>query len=619
MSCIAEQILRRKNAQENGTCVTLIPLHNVKLEHLFTADLDRSILEARALHINDILLSEEESAFFSKSMVHTILCIIINHGGEGFEKWRPDLAASQPIDESSITGNVEVLEQINKTLGFDVNDPDFAKYVQVVAGDQLTIACQCSILNVRLGHESSTHSWKHVILMPGHFHAKIADCHGVLETHFGKVGAGTRSPGFHNTVLDRLPITLTSLPPFHTCCDLIMVSLYARVLHCLLLVSGADSLDAYSASVSSWDTVVGLATQIYSKYADADHVQELCEWHVPGERKQEADRKASKSATADTTTPLPHICAGDMVYKNTLLFLRDALLTREFADAVKVRDSGCILIILRLWAFCYQGNGRTKYAHKMLHLLHNILCVWTKELHTIILQNWLANPQGKAASFVEIDLVQEHLNYWIKKVYKADGTGHSWEWLVIISPCIGINTKLRAHQGSKHTTPGLENDIDELMDSLDEHEVYAEKEGRVLDNDEKPAPASFEVLCAWRGLTPVADLVGLIDPSGRPHAWHSDPHNVIDPPMPSTSKQTAAPVDTDSDEEEYAGLPELAPAPADEDEDNGDINEDLFAMSPTLTRDEEGDVALDMDVDEWFLDDSNDEYSDVLDSDNRDS
>ncbi|KAJ7780870.1 hypothetical protein B0H14DRAFT_2401035 [Mycena olivaceomarginata] len=54
----------------------------------------------------------------------------------------------------------------------------------------------------------------------------------------------------------------------------------------------------------------------------------------------------------------------------------------------------------------------------MLHLLHNLICVWTKELRRhyvdIVLQNWLANPQGKVKSFVEIDLVQEHLNFWIK-------------------------------------------------------------------------------------------------------------------------------------------------------------------------------------------------------------
>lgn len=32
----------------------------------------------------------------------------------------------------------------------------------------------------------------------------------------------------------------------------------------------------------------------------------------------------------------------------------------------------------------------------------------------IVLQNWLVNPSGKADAWVEVDLMQEHLNFWIK-------------------------------------------------------------------------------------------------------------------------------------------------------------------------------------------------------------
>jgi hypothetical protein len=39
----------------------------------------------------------------------------------------------------------------------------------------------------------------------------------------------------------------------------------------------------------------------------------------------------------------------------------------------------------------------------------------------------------------------------------------------------------------------------------------------------------------------------------------------------------------------------------------------------TLTRHDERDVELDMDVDEWRLDDSDDDYSDSSDSDDGDS
>ena len=37
-----------------------------------------------------------------------------------------------------------------------------------------------------------------------------------------------------------------------------------------------------------------------------------------------------------------------------------------------------------------------------------------RPIRNIITQNWVLNPTGKANAFVEIDLVQEHLNFWIK-------------------------------------------------------------------------------------------------------------------------------------------------------------------------------------------------------------
>ncbi|KAJ7043255.1 hypothetical protein C8F04DRAFT_944756 [Mycena alexandri] len=611
---VAEQILGQKNAQENGTCATIVPLHDAKPDDLLTTTLDVSVLNAPPLRLEDLLLNDDELDFHTKNMVHTILRIIVRHGGDGFKKWQKDLDAMQPasaetisvhktpihplpsmeIDENSITGNIEVMDAINKALGLNADDPEYLKYVKIVAGDQLTIARQRSILTVRLGHESGSHAWRNIVLMPGLFHAKIADTHGMLETHFGKPNAGTRSPGslgFHNTVLDRLPITLTSLPPFRTCRDLVMVSLYARVLHCLLLVSGKDSLNDYAAAVNSWDVIVVHAEAIYSRFADPDLPE----------------------------GPLPHIKKGDMVFENTILFLRDALLTREFTDAVKAGDSGRVVNVLRLWVFSYRGSGRSKYAHEMLHLLHNLICVWTKELRHVILQNWLLNPTGKPNSFVEIDLVQEHLNFWIKKIYKADGDGHSWDWLALVSPCVDIlrtlatriNTDLGARQGAKHTIPNLAEDIAALMDSLDEHGVYTLQRSRVLDDDEKPVPdilavgmaalthgasttpltdfnRQFETLRERRRLTPIADLLHLldVDPGAVPHPAD------IEVPVPAASAEDD-PMDPPALEE----IPE-----SDEEEGDAVASEELLLASPTLTRLNAEDVALDMDEHEWYLD-----------------
>jgi hypothetical protein len=66
--------------------------------------------------------------------------------------------------------------------------------------------------------------------------------------HWGKLATGGRDPNslwYHNTRLNRLPLTLSSLLPFRTCRDLFFVSLYARVLHCLLLVSKTTYMEEY--------------------------------------------------------------------------------------------------------------------------------------------------------------------------------------------------------------------------------------------------------------------------------------------------------------------------------------------------------------------------------------
>jgi hypothetical protein len=118
-------------------------LHNAKLEHLYTSELDKSILTARGLDIDDITFNEAETQFFIENMVHTVLRIIVTYGGEGFQKWKKDLDTSQlvsadtikvhktalhpmpavEIDKISITGNIEVIEEIMRVHSFKTDDP----------------------------------------------------------------------------------------------------------------------------------------------------------------------------------------------------------------------------------------------------------------------------------------------------------------------------------------------------------------------------------------------------------------------------------------------------------------------------------------------------------------
>ncbi|KAJ7280067.1 hypothetical protein C8J57DRAFT_1464500 [Mycena rebaudengoi] len=495
----AEQVIGRTDSQENGTCATIFPLWQAAVENMRIADLNAAFNTAPPLSITDVLLTVPELALMDKCLRHCILRIIVEHGGEKFAKFRDELDKVLPvtadkielhrtplhplpagnIDESTIIGNSEVVDAIYNEL--QIKGLSHWKWVaKILAGDQLSIARLRSLLNIRAGHEGAYTGFGWGIWMPGLFHGKIADMHGFFVTHWGVPHRGTRNPGslsFHNTHLHRAPIVLTSLPPFRVCRDLVFVSLYARILHCLLLVSGTSSLDECADSITSFAQLETYAGSIQTRYANAELV---------------ADLRWQREMAAGTEGLPP----GDHIFENASLFLRDALISREFTDSIKAGDSGRIVLVLKLLALSFRGNGRTKYAYEMLHLIHNLTHVWPKPIRDIILKNWLVNPTGKPFSWVEVDLMQEHMNFWIKTIYKAHGSAASWEWLGMVAPCVtalrhlstSIINILGSDQGTKHAPADLVTDIEVLMESLAEHEVY-EIKGRVFaEGDGAPTP-----------------------------------------------------------------------------------------------------------------------------------
>lgn len=107
----------------------------------------------------------------------------------------------------------------------------------------------------------------------------------------------------------------------------------------------------------------------------------------------------------------------------------------------------------------------------------------------------LVNMTGKENGWKETDLLQEHMNYWIKVgalvahfqhlncfqvIYKARGPNASWKWLGEISTCISalrelatqVNTSLAPRNSNHHTTPNLQADLDALIQSLVNSKVH---------------------------------------------------------------------------------------------------------------------------------------------------
>jgi len=131
-------------------------------------DLHNGIMNAPPLTIDDIQLNDTEADQWYVCMIHTILRIIINHGGPGFNRWRAFMEKCQPVtgdtievhktdvhplsafevDESSTVGNVEVNNCIDDELRLDQDKSEYNRLVCLNAGDQLTIACQCALVTL---------------------------------------------------------------------------------------------------------------------------------------------------------------------------------------------------------------------------------------------------------------------------------------------------------------------------------------------------------------------------------------------------------------------------------------------------------------------------------------
>ncbi|KAL6299961.1 hypothetical protein BKA93DRAFT_819674 [Sparassis latifolia] len=549
---VAEQILGRKDSQENGTCATVFPLFEATPENMQTSDLVMAYDYAPPLSFDDIDLFWEEGQILHERLRHTVLRIIIPlHKTDIYH------LPAMNIDESKITGNAEVMEMVFEELGMDMDADHFRDTVKLIFGDQLSIAHLRSLINNRAGHDSFNHSYLFAAFGLGFFHHQMAATHGVLEMHWG----GPVDPGslcFHNTRLDRKPIILTSLPPYHTCRDLIFVSLYAWVLHCLELVAKAENLEEYLKDL----TFIQLqehADQIAKTFVSPASVSKL---------QTARAREQRTSSFADATHP-PPLTQGDMVLENGILFMQDALILREFMDAIKAGDSGRIITILKVYALGYCGSGQTKYAHELLFLVHNLTHVWLEPLRKIVLNNWL------------------HINFWVKTIYKAQGSNASWEWLAMIAPCIDIlrrlvtqiNGSLGSKQGNKHQSLDLMNDIAELKRALRKRQVYILHPGRVIDGDKAKVP---NVIASG-----LAQLNGLLHDYNKMIQRLKERRKMqslvgIDASFP---EPTTADVESDSDDND--------------DEGDDTLWQDVDELEPVadelLSLETEDDVALDMD------------------------
>ncbi|KAK3817844.1 MAG: hypothetical protein J3R72DRAFT_43438 [Linnemannia gamsii] len=341
------------------------------------------------------------------------------------------------LDESTIAGNLAVLERITQT-GLQLPKKWFSDPKNTIfAGDQMTVSRLLTLKIHRIVDTDPYHSlaWVHPTLQL--FHLSMNLCGTIFKTHYG-------SPGF--------PGTLASINIF----------------------LGRKRLSKEKQEFKAADELLRIVFDAM--------VQLLCESLRQGGTSDEPDIPKFTETIANSFCGSPSPSLFDLpcttVNTNALFFLRDVAVHIELTEAIKAGDIGRIRHLLPIITMMMHGGGNTNYALELLRLLYGIRHLWTDEWATRVLSSMLVNPKGVDGGWMATDMLQENHNYLLKSIFSSKGSNMSWEYLRD-----AISTNIRTFQAisrmfekevgvgscsTKHQKPSTASDICKIKEYFQE-------------------------------------------------------------------------------------------------------------------------------------------------------
>ncbi|KAH9484746.1 hypothetical protein JR316_0001646 [Psilocybe cubensis] len=477
---VAEQRHDAKSHFDSGTTATMVPLYGFK-----HGELSCSLKPPRLRHVleldikaEDLLPSAEEALRVQQAQIWHISDILY----DAFPDLRKRIAKTIPpfpsvlqiplhkteqyplpamhIDESSLDGTLQVFNSILKDSLKLTEEELKAHGLIICAGDQLSLSLLDKVSAIRRDDtDFMDNIGKYTLGQDGLLHVKFSHTRMVANEYWGK--PNSKSPWSLwriNTLLGRKPVcagwTAKSPAPFRPIWELILnLTLPAHILDAFRIFCSEETVEAWVKKVDHHDTIALVAQKIHD---------ELCSGHRVAQLRQERAIKR------------------DVPLENIILFNRDALHLRQLKYAIKQGDVGAVLDLITHLMLAFRGTGHTpKYADALFHIVINL-----KRMDPLLrrawLFNWLANLTGKPNGFKEMDLLQEHLNFWLKVIYSAKGVNRTWAWLSMVSVCIfALRDVIRnvreefsiPFNSIRHAMPSTSTDVNTIRTYLQAHRL----------------------------------------------------------------------------------------------------------------------------------------------------
>ncbi|KAK7025899.1 hypothetical protein R3P38DRAFT_3193539 [Favolaschia claudopus] len=200
-------------------------------------------------------------------------------------------------------------------------------------------------------------------------------------------------------------------------------------------------------------------------------------------------KKQKKSRVKVSAQPQRNFLAsGDQVAVNLCNFMRVTFWYLELCAAIAEGDIGRVFEVIKVLRFSFWGAGSTNYGNELLEQACNFLYEWSDDLRLTVLENYLVNPTGRIGHWLELDLLQEHFNFWIKALFNSKSHDFDGKHL---SEAVGLNitgiSKIREQfpglfglkkNGQKHRKALAIEDINRLGIHFREQHILEWESGR---------------------------------------------------------------------------------------------------------------------------------------------
>ncbi|KAJ7849458.1 hypothetical protein B0H13DRAFT_1906139 [Mycena leptocephala] len=131
---------------------------------------------------------------------------------------------------------------------------------------------------------------------------------------------------------------------------------------------------------------------------------------APNEPKVTKKRKGTRAKKAKAAESVNSF-GNDQSLATTINFIRMTFWYLEMCAAIAEGDIGRVFEVLKACS--------TNYGNEMLELACNFLYDFPPALQHAVLNNYLANTTGLLGHWLELDLLQEHFNFWIKRLFNS--------------------------------------------------------------------------------------------------------------------------------------------------------------------------------------------------------